>query len=167
MINNLNFSFLFFLLQIVLCRSLWFSPRMHFLCVFSSPLVCHCFTVKLLNSFIGVSTLVTFPFESHGCIRGVIYMSNVSCNISHLFYRSNSRSPPGDRSLSSSFSSVFHPRLPLSRHCGFYRRRPGGIVKARRRKIRTVSKQVLWDRNIAYALYEIVNLRCFRHKKDL
>jgi len=119
MINNLDFSFPFFLLQIVLCRSSWFSPRMHFLCVFSSPLVCHCFTVKLLNSFIGVSTLVTFPFESHGCIRGVIYMSNVSCNISLLFYRSNSsRSPPGDRSLSSSFSSVFHPRSPLSSSLG-------------------------------------------------
>lgn len=73
----------------LLRRSSRFCPRMHFLSyVFSSPLVYHCFTVKLFNSFIGVSTLVTFLLERHGCVRGVVYMSNVSCNISLLFYRS-------------------------------------------------------------------------------
>lgn len=83
----------FFFLLLSLSRSFLLrrSSRfcMHFLSyVFSSPLVYHCFTVKLFNSFIGVSTLVTFLLERHGCVRGVVYMSNVSCNISLLFYRS-------------------------------------------------------------------------------
>lgn len=78
------------LLQLVLRHSWWFSLRMPFpLRVSRSPLVCHCFTVKLLNSFIGVSTLVTFLSERHGCVRGVSFMCRMCLvTFSLLFYRS-------------------------------------------------------------------------------
>jgi len=80
-IISISLSLSFSLFQLALRHSSWFSPRMHFLCVFSSPLVYHCFAVKLLNSFIGVSTLVTFLFERHGCVRGVVY---VECVLQHF-----------------------------------------------------------------------------------
>lgn len=158
--NNFDFFFSFFLALAVCPPSLFvvFSTHAFPLHVLVSSSVSLFFTVKLFNSFIGVSTLVTF--ERHGCVRGVVYMSNVSCNISLLFYCSFElilQSPAGDRSLSSSFSSASHPRSLLPSF-GFYRRRPGGIVKARHEERYAVSKQVLWDPNIAYELYEIVAL---------
>lgn len=139
----ISLSLPFSLLQLVLRRSSWFSSRMHFLCVFSSPLVYHCFTVKLFNSFIGVSTLVTFLFERHGCVRGVVYMSNVSCNISLLFYRSFELIPVScGRQISFLFVlQRVPPPFTSPPSLGFYRRRPGGIVKARRAEKRyAVSK---------------------------
>lgn len=111
------------LLQLVLRHSWWFSLRMPFpLRVSRSPLVCHCFTVKLLNSFIGVSTLVTFLSERHGCVRGVSFMCRMCLvTFSLLFYRSFELIHRGDRSLSSSFSSAHHHPYcsPLRRRWGF------------------------------------------------
>lgn len=125
--SNLGFSFSLFL-ALAACPPSLFAilfPRMHFpLCVFSSPLVYHCFTVKCCsNSFIGVSTLVTFLLERHGCVRGVVYMSNVSCNISLLFYRSFELIPVScGRQISFPLRSPTCPVLPrslLPRRWGF------------------------------------------------
>jgi len=115
--NNLDFSFSFFLAPATCPPSLFVVLSTHAfpLCVFSSPLVCHCFTVKLLNSFIGVSTLVTFLFERHGYVRGCHYVSNVSCNISLLFYRSFEFIPVSSgRQISFPLRSPARPLIHLS-----------------------------------------------------
>lgn len=151
MYNNLDFSFSPSLAPAACPPSLFVVLPTHAFssACFSSPLVCHCFTVKLLNSFIGVSTLVTFLFERHGCVRGVVYVSNVSCNISLLFYRSFELIPVSSgRQISFPLLPPARPvplRSPLPRRLGLYRRRPGGIVKARHPEERyaVFPKQVL------------------------
>lgn len=74
--NDLELSFSFFFAPAACPSSLLVVLTTHAIssACFSSPLVCHCFTVKLLNSFIGVSTLVTFLSERHGCVRGVCHL---------------------------------------------------------------------------------------------
>lgn len=134
MIISISLSLSFSLLQLVLRRSSWFSPRMHFPLRVLVSSVYHCFTVKLFNSFIGVSTLVTFLFERHGCVRGVVYMSNVSCNISLLSFivRSNSSRSPCGRQISFLFVLRRVPHTPVHfSPVGVLPRRPGGIVKTR------------------------------------
>lgn len=93
-------------------------------------------------------------------------MCLVTFRFSFIVRSNSSRSPAGDRSLFLFVLQRVPPPFISPPSLGFYRRRPGGIVKARRAEDRyIVSKQVLWDPNIAYGLYEIVNLRFLRHIK--
>lgn len=133
--NNLELSFSFFFAPAACPSSLLVVLTTHAISstCFSSPLVCHCFTVKLLNSFIGVSTLVTFLSERHGYVRGVSFMCRM-CLVTFRFsfiVRSNSST---GRQISFLFvlQRAPPPLFTSLPSLGFYRRRPGGIVKARR-----------------------------------
>lgn len=132
--NNLDFSFSSSLVPAACPPSLFVI------------LSTHAFPLRVLVSssvslfYCQVAQLLYWCFHSRYVSIRIIAVFVVSfmcrmCLVTFLFYRSNSsRSPLGDRSLSSSFSSASHSPVhfpsPLP-SLGFYRRRPGGIVKTR------------------------------------
>lgn len=144
---QISLSLSFLLLQLVLRRSSWFSPRMHFLYACSRLLQC---VIVLPSSY--STPLLVFPHSLHSyssvmaMFVGVIYVSNVSCNISLLLYRSFEFIPVSSgRQISFPLRSPARPLIHLSFVVGVLpaQARRNRKSTTRPRKTNTMSKQVV------------------------